>query len=81
MWNMSWRARLRRFRLPREGEENSNEERESPQGGASCGFGTPALDVGQACEMANGDSGESSPCPGGGFLERLQDLAETVMVH
>jgi hypothetical protein len=81
MWNMSWRARLRRFRLPHDDEESGNDERESPQGGESCGFGTPAIDVGQACEMANSDSGESSPCPGGGFLDRLQELAETVMVH
>jgi len=81
MWNMSWRARLRRFRLPRDEDESSNEERQSPQGGQNCGFDTPAVDVADACSLANSDSGESSPCPGGGFLERLQELAETVMVH
>jgi len=86
MWSMNWRARLRRFRLPRDDER---EEREAPSRAetSNCSFEPPALDVGESCEKAKTDSGGEGggggeDCPeGGGFLDDLQELAETVMVH
>jgi hypothetical protein len=80
MWSMHWRARLRRFRLPHDDEdEESGNERESGGGQESCGFGEPNVDMQDACSATGYDGcGEVT---GGGFLGDLQDLAETVMVH
>ena len=63
MWSMSWRARLRRFRLPRDEEESSSEERESG-GGDSCDFGTPNIDV----AMPAAPRGDECAQLGGNFL-------------
>ncbi len=71
MWSMSWRARLRRFRLPVDDEE---EEREVGGDAQGCGFEAPSVDVMDACSAAD-DS-----CPAD-FLDQLRALAESVMVH
>jgi hypothetical protein len=81
MWNMSWRARLRRFRLPRDGEESS---RATPSAADTqgCAVDAPAPDLMSACSSASAESGEGgAACPDGSFLEDLRDLAETVLVH
>jgi len=79
LWEMSWRARLRRVRLPRDGEQSNADSRQKPsrQEVGACDFEAPAVNVAEACNQAGG----GKQCPGNDFLSDLRDFAESMVVH
>ncbi|MBN1653752.1 MAG: hypothetical protein JXA30_08250 [Deltaproteobacteria bacterium] len=79
LWNMKWRARLRRVRLPREQEQGPDEARRPPsrQEVGACNFDAPSLDVMEACANAGGNE----QCRGNGSLAELRDFVESMIVH
>ncbi len=76
MWNMKWRARLKRFRLP---EGDSGDEYGADPEVEQWNDGLPADDPEQSCRESTGEeAGEGSVCDD---LEGSLDFFEAMVVH
>ena len=90
VWEAKWKARMRRFRLPRD-EEPGGQQQEDEKPGGKCEFGEdPPRNTSESCndavaakEEGSGVSpgGSGLSCPSGDFLGDLQGIAEALIVH
>jgi len=80
LWHMSWRARLRRVRMPRKEQRPTKSQRQLPSKSkiGACSFEPPASDLVESCRKAGGSA---KKCPKKGFLDELKEYTEGLMIH